>query len=69
LKTALFEFNSAVLDDSFAAKGIVNFAQENKVDLIVMGNGDRKVSKEYFQSSVSQEVIGLHPACQILVVN
>ncbi len=37
------EFNSAVLDDSFAAKGIVNFAQENKVDLIVMGNGDRKV--------------------------
>jgi len=60
LKTALFEFNSAVLDDSL---------QENKVDLIVMGNGDRKVSKEYFQSSVSQEVIGLHPACQILVVN
>ncbi len=63
------ELNSAVLDDSFAAKGIVNFAQENKMDLMVMGNGDRKVSKDNFQSSVSQEVIGLHPACQVLVVN
>ena len=61
--------NSAVLNDSYAAKGIVNFAQENKMDLIVMGNGDRKVSKDNFQSSVSQEVIGLHPTCQVLVVN
>jgi nucleotide-binding universal stress UspA family protein len=63
------ELNSAVLDESYAAKGIVNFAQENKMDLIVMGNGDGKVSKDNFQSSVSQEVIGLHPACQVLVVN
>ena len=61
--------SSAVLDDSFAAKGIVNFAQENKIDLIVMGNGNGKISKDNFQSSVSQEVIGLHPACQVLVVN
>ena len=60
---------SAVLDDSFAAKGIVNFAHENKMDLIVMGNGERKVSKDNFQTSVSQEVIGLHPTCQVLVVN
>lgn len=61
--------NYAVLDDSFAAKGIVNFANENKMDLIVMGNGNGKISKDSFQTNVSQEVIGLHPSCQVLVVN
>ena len=63
------EFDASVTDSSHPAEGIVKYAQKNNVDLIIMGNRDKKELKTEYQDSVSQKVIELHPPCQVLIVN
>ena len=63
------EFDASLTDSFHPAEGIVNYAQKNNVDLIIMGNREKKDFKNDNQGSVSQKVIELHPPCQVLIVN
>jgi nucleotide-binding universal stress UspA family protein len=59
--------SNTILDITSAAEAIVNYAEDNKADLIVMGTKGRTGVKRFLLGSVASGVIS-HAKCSVLVV-
>ncbi|HSR67545.1 MAG TPA: universal stress protein [Acidobacteriota bacterium] len=60
-------FETAVVRNVSPAAGIVEYAEENKVDMIVMGTHGRSALGHFFLGSVAEKVVR-HAPCPVLSV-